>query len=95
MESLIIHSIVITHVTVHLLHSSDLTEYLIYLSQAIIDYEHPRPISAHLLQSQDLTPCLQVLTLDNVSSWCECENFVESDGFEPRSMLTLPIYSQR
>ena len=38
---------------------------------------------------------LQVLALDNVSSWCECEDLVEDDGFEPRSMLTIPIYNSQ
>lgn len=37
----------------------------------------------------------QVLNLDNVSKWCEIETLVEEDGFQPRSMLTIPIYNSQ
>jgi len=37
----------------------------------------------------------EVLNLDNVSKWFECENLVEDDGFEPKSMLTIPIVNSQ
>ena len=34
----------------------------------------------------------KVLNLENVGTWFD-EEITESDGFKPRSMLTIPIYN--